>query len=222
MPSKQARRLVPSNSGGVEARGLALVSGRGYTRSMPEVAAIYHRTKEVNIYPIAGDRFLVEAFLQDEVHDVHAEVEILHPSLEILAARSEVRSGPFTQVCNLTHPNMSRLVGMRVERGFTGAARGIVGGPAGCHRVSELLVEIAQAAYQLHFVRLFHNTPPEQRSREDNPLQRHAFVLDNVPGMRNTCFSYSEANRSLVAEKAEPLQLRPQEMPVRRIEDAER
>jgi hypothetical protein len=188
---------------------------------MANVAAIYHRTKEVNIYPLGDDRFLIEAFLQDEVHDVHAEVEILHPSLEIVAARSEVRNGPFTNVCNLTHPNVERLVGMRVQPGFTGEARKIVGGPSGCHRVSELLVEIAQAAYQLHFVRLFQGTPVEDRTREDVPALRQAFVLENVPGMRNTCFAYSESNRALVAEKAEPLRLRPQQMPVRRIDSAD-
>jgi hypothetical protein len=140
--------------------------------------------------------------------------------LEIVAARSAVRNGPFTRVCNMTHPNVERLVGMRVQRGFTGEARKIVGGPRGCHRVSELLVEIAQAAYQLHFVRLFHSVPPEQRAREDDPPRRHAFVLDNVPGMRNTCFSYSESSRPLIAEHAEPLRLRAQTMPVRDIEDA--
>jgi len=189
-----------------------------YESRMPDVDAIYHRTKEVNIYPIAGDRFLIEAFLQDEVHDVHAEIEILHPSLEIVAARSEVRNGPFTNICNMTHPNVERLVGMRVARGFTGEARKIVGGPNGCHRVSELLVEIAQAAYQLHFVRLFQSASAEQRAREDVPAQRHAFVIDNIPGMRNTCFSYSESSRALVAEKAAPLRLRAQRMPVRRID----
>jgi enamine deaminase RidA (YjgF/YER057c/UK114 family) len=42
----------------------------------------------------------------------------------------------------MTHPNVERLIGMRVQRGFTGKAREIVGGPTGCHRVSELLVEI--------------------------------------------------------------------------------
>lgn len=184
---------------------------------MPKKTAIYHRTKEVNIYPIEGDRFLIEAFLQDEIHDVHAEVEILHPSLEIVAARSEVRNGPFTRVCNMTHPNISRLIGMRVERGFTGEARKIVGGPGGCHRVSELLVEIAQAAYQLHFVRLFHSVPEEQRVRKDDPPKRHAFILDNIPSMRNTCFSYCESSHGLIAEKAEPLRLRAQKMPVREV-----
>ena len=187
---------------------------------MPDVTAIYHRTKEVNIYPLGGDRFLIEAFLQDEVHDVHAEVEILHPSLEIVAARSEVRNGPFTAVCNMTHLNMERLIGMRVARGFTGEARKIVGGPGGCHRVSELLVEIAQAAYQLHFVRLFQSVPIEQRTREDNPTLRHKFVLNNVPGMRNTCFSYGDAKSDLIAQHAEPLRLREQELPVRTIDDA--
>jgi hypothetical protein len=187
---------------------------------MPEVSAIYHRNKQVSIYPLGEDRFLIEATLQDEIHDVRAEVEVLHPSLEIAAARSEVRSGPFTRVCNMTHPNVERLVGLKVERGFTGEARRIVGGPGGCHRVSELLVEIAQAAYQLHFVRLFRSMPPEQREREDVPVRRHAFVLENVPGMRDTCFSYSERNRDLIAAHAEPLRLRPQEMPARSIDRA--
>ncbi len=187
---------------------------------MPSVSAIYHRTKEVNIYPIEGDRFLVEAFLQDEIHDVHAEVEIVHPTLEIVAARSEVRNGPFTNVCNMTHPNVEKLIGMKVEPGFTGRARQVVGGRGGCHRVSELLVEIAQAAYQLHFVRLFHETPPAERQRDDVPTRRHRFVSENVPGMKNTCFSYDERNRDLVADKAEPLRLRPQRMPTRDIRPA--
>jgi hypothetical protein len=185
---------------------------------MRQVEAIYHRTKEVNIYPLGDERFLIEAFLQDEVHDVHAEVEVLHPSLEIVAARAEVRSGPFTNICNLTHRNIEGLVGMRVQRGFTVEARKIVGGPGGCHRISELVVEIAQAAYQLHFVRLFQNVPAEVREREDDPPRRHAFVMENVPGMRNTCFSYNEANRELIRE-ARPLRLRRQQMPVRSFPD---
>ncbi len=184
---------------------------------MPEITAIYHRTKEVNIYPLADDRFLIEAFLLDEVHDVRAEVEVLHPSLEIVAARSEVRNGPFTGVCSLTHPNMQKLVGMRVARGFTQEARAAVGGSSGCHRVSELVVEIAQAAYQLHFVRFFGSLPREVREAEDDPPARHAAVLQAVPGMRNTCFSYHDDRRQLIVEHATPLRRRAQEMPSREI-----
>ena len=102
-----------------------------------------------------------------------------------------------------------------------GEARRIVGGPGGCHRVSELLVEIAQAAYQLHFVRLFNSLPPEQRYRDDVPAKRHAYVLANVPGMRNTCFSYNEAHSDLIAERAAPLRLLPQTMPQRDVPDAD-
>jgi len=183
---------------------------------MQKIRAIYHRTKEVNIYPLSDDRFLIEAFLQDEVHDVHAEVEIVHPSLEIVAARSEVRNGPFTRVCNMTQPNMASLVGMRVGRGFTLEARKRVGGLGGCHRVSELVVEIAQAAYQLHFVRFFSSIPKEERERADDPVKRHAAVTEAIPGMRDTCFSYSERNRELIA-LADPLTLRDQDLPEREI-----
>ena len=184
---------------------------------MPDISAIYHRTKEVNIYPLGGDRFLIEATLLDEVHDVRVEVEILHPSLEIVAARSQVRNGPFTTVCNLTHPNMQKLVGMTVARGFTQTARAAVGGGGGCHRVSELVVEIAQAAYQLHFVRFFSSLPPEVRQAEDDPAARRRAVLESIPGMRNTCFAYHESNDGLIAERATPLHLRPQEMPRRTL-----
>lgn len=38
---------------------------------MSEVRAIDHRAKEVN--PMGGDRFLIEALLLDEVHDVRGQ-----------------------------------------------------------------------------------------------------------------------------------------------------
>lgn len=188
---------------------------------MPEVTAIYHRTKETNIYPLGGDCFLIEALLRDEIHDVHAEVEISHPSLEIVAARSEVRNGPFTEVCNMTHPNINALIGMRVERGFTQEARKRVGGIGGCHRVSELVVEIAQAAYQLHFVRFFASVPKQERERDDVPERRHRMVTDAIPGMRDTCFAYDSSHLPLVAERASPLKLRDQVMPVRVLDQGE-
>lgn len=186
---------------------------------MPELRAIYHRTKETNIYPLGGDRFLIEAVLQDEIHDVHAEVEILHPSLEIVAARSEVRNGPFTRVCNTTHRNIESLIGMKVGRGFTLEARKRVGGVTGCHRISELVVEIAQAAYQLHFVRFFSGVPREERERSDDPVARHRAVLDSIPGMRDTCFTYGTANADKITE-TDRLKLRDQKMPARDLEPA--
>lgn len=186
---------------------------------MPDVAAIYHRTKQSNIYPLGNDRFLIEALLRDEVHDVVVEVEVLHPSLEIVAARSEIRNGPFTSVCNMTHANMDKLVGLKVGRGFTVAARAAVGGSTGCHRVSELVVEIAQAAYQLHFVQFFQDQPKEMREQGDVPIMRWRAVNGMIPGMRNTCFSYNDEHEKLIEEKNPKLRLLEQVMPVRRIGD---
>lgn len=184
---------------------------------MPDVRAIYHRTKESNIYPLGGGRYLIEALLRDEVHDVVVEVEVMHPTLEIVAARSEIRNGPFTNVCNGTAPNMQGLVGMRVGRGFTMDARKVVGGILGCHRVSELVVEIAQAAYQLHFAVYFEGLPAEVRQREDVPIDRWRAINAAVPGMRNTCHTYSDVRESEIAEKADKLRLLAQDLPVRAV-----
>jgi hypothetical protein len=184
---------------------------------MPSVTAIYHRAKQTNIYPLADDRFLIEALLRDEVHDVVVEVEVMHPSLEIVAARSQIRNGPFTNVCNMTHVNMERLVGMKVGRGFTTSARAAVGGTGGCHRISELVVEIAQAAYQHHFVRYFQSVPKEIREKADVPIDRWRSVNASIPGMRNTCFTYSDEREQTIADKAEPLRLLDQQMPERTL-----
>ena len=184
---------------------------------MSQVTALYHRTKEVSIYPLGGDRFLIAAELKDELHDVRAEVEILYPSLEIVAARSEVRNGPFTTVCNMTHPNMQRLVGMKVGRGFTLQARQAVGGVGGCHRISELVVEIAQAAYQLHFVLYLQEIPREEREARDVPYERWKFVNGTIPGMRNTCFAYNDDAEDLIRERGTPMKLRDQKLPVREL-----
>ena len=186
---------------------------------MPEVTAIFHRTKTVSTYPLGDDRYLIEAILRDEVHDVHAEVEILHPSLEIVAARSEVRNGPFTNVCQRTHPNMAGLVGMKVGRGFTLEARKAVGGVGGCHRVSELVVEIAQAAYQLHFVVFFESAPKEVREAKDVPIDRWRRVNHGIPGMRNTCYTYSDEREGEIERDAEPIEFRKVTMPTRSIGD---
>jgi hypothetical protein len=186
---------------------------------MADVRAIYHRSKQSSIYPLGGDRFLIEALLNDEVHDVVVEVEVVYPSLEIVAARSEIRNGPFTNVCNMTHVNMNGLVGMKVGRGFTVAARAAVGGGAGCHRVSELVVEIAQAAYQLNFVIYFDGIPREAREQADVPIDRWRAVNQTIPGMRNTCFTYSDEREALIESKAAPIRLFDQQMPVRRIGD---
>lgn len=182
-----------------------------------EVRSLYSRTKQVDIFPMGGDRFLIAAFLQDEIHDIHAEVELLHPSLEIVAARSEVRNAPFTNICGMTRTNIERLVGMRVARGFTQQARNRVGGVGGCHRISELVVEIAQAAYQIHFVRAFAKASKEMREREDDPAARHQMIIENIPGMRDTCFSYAEKNTQLVHSQGDKLRLRAQVMPTREV-----
>lgn len=186
---------------------------------MREEKAVWHREKKSSIYPLGGDRFLIEATLRDEIHDVIVEVEVEHPSLEIVAARSEIRNGPFTNVCNMTHVNMEKLVGMRVGRGFTQAARAAVGGSCGCHRVSELVVEVAQAAYQLNFVRYFNHLPKEVREQEDVPILRWRGVHAAVPGMRNTCWSYNDEREALIEEKASPLRMLDQTMPVREFPD---
>lgn len=186
---------------------------------MPDIRAISLRTKQTTIFPLGDERFLIEALLRDEVHDVTVEVEVVHPSLEIVAARSEIRNGPFTTVCNMTQVNMKGLVGMKVGRGFTVAARAVVGGACGCHRISELVVEIAQAAYQLHFVRYFDSIPKEIREKDDVPIDRWRAVNQAIPGMRNTCFSYNDEREATIEEKGTPIRLREQDMPVRRIDD---
>ena len=168
---------------------------------------IYSCTKNVAIVPIEGDRFAIKASLQDPVHEVYAEVEIRHPSLEILDASAEIRRAPFTEVCNMTSANMKKLIGLRVGPGFNQKSRDAIAGSDGCHRLGDLMAEIATAAYQLHFIQFF-GSNPNVLGHEDVPVQRRRAALENIPGLRNTCFVYKDGNEELVREKAAPIRKR--------------
>jgi hypothetical protein len=205
---------------GLTQSGKLLRRARALCSRMSEVRALWHRQKQTSIYPLGDSRFLIEASLRDEIHDIVVEVEVLHPSLEIVASRSRVRNGPFTNVCDMTRGNMEKLVGMKIGRGFTMAARQAVGGACGCHRVSELVVEVAQAAYQLHLVRFFDGVPKKEYEKTDVPINRWRAVNLAVPGMRNTCWSYNDEREAMIEEKAEPLRYLDQTMPARRIAES--
>jgi len=166
--------------------------------------SIYECSKQVSVLPAGGDRFFIRASLRDVVHEVYASVEVLHPSLEIVDASAEIKRGPFTEVCALTTGLMKRLIGLSIAPGFRKKAREAVGGCEGCHRLLDLVSEIATAAYQLHFVRFF-AANPELTGTEDVPVERRRAALGAIPGLRNTCFVYQDGNEELVREKATPL-----------------
>ena len=165
---------------------------------------IYACTKNVAIIPVDGERFVIKASLQDPVHEVYAEVEIRHPSLEILDASAEIRRAPFTEVCNLTTGRMKKLVGLCVGPGFNQKSRDAISGSDGCHRLGDLMAEIATAAYQLHFVQFF-GSKPSSPGVEDVPIARRQAALENIPGLRNTCFVYKDGNEELVRDMASPI-----------------
>ncbi len=186
-----------------------LVGGQSGVRiPVPEVFTtmntIYRCEKTVCIVPIEGDRFRIKATLRDVVHEVTAEVELLHPSLEITDAVAEIRRGPFTEVCRITTDRMKGLIGLTIAPGFKRKAREAVGGSEGCHRLLDLVAEIATAAYQLHFVRFF-AANPELTGQEDVPVERRQAALQAIPGLHNTCFVYKDGSETLVRDKATPL-----------------
>jgi len=76
-------------------------------------------------------------------------------------------------------------------------------------------MEIAQAAYQLHFVLFFDGVPREERESRDVPYERWKLVNATIPGMRNTCFSYNEESEDVIREHGTPIKMRDQKLPSR-------
>lgn len=82
--------------------------------------------------------------------------------------------GPFT-ICRDIAPAYSRLIGLRIGKGFDKEVRALFDGPHGCTHLRELLRPLATTAYQTIF-------PARERKRRKE-------ASDVRPGILDTCYA---------------------------------
>jgi hypothetical protein len=72
----------------------------------------------------------------------------INPSREIVGVRASSEAHPYDE-CAEVEPNYQRLLGMKIDRGFSKAVKTLFASTKGCTHMTELLPPIATTAFQV-------------------------------------------------------------------------
>ena len=113
----------------------------------------------------------------EPVHDMWLRVTI-SAAMEIREVTTTMDSTPYNY-CLGAAPNMQRLVGLRIGKGFMKEMTARLGGAEGCTHLRELLQPICTVAFQT-----INRGAPKAKTDSGAPDAR----------MNNSCFSYSDGS----------------------------
>jgi hypothetical protein len=167
---------------------------------------IHTREYETRVYRSADDEMLVRGAISDrkppglyvvddpeplEVHQMHLELRVAVPSLEIRSAQVGFETHPHSE-CPRVAADYEKLVGLSIARGFTRKVRDLFGGPAGCTHVNALLQAMAPAVVQAMWSIRIAQQRDEGRAREElSPLEREDRIRANL----DTCHVWARDGR---------------------------
>lgn len=127
-----------------------------------ELELIHTRSYQTRVYLTGDDEVTVRGVVSDvkppglylegdpeelEIHQMHVELRVEVPSLEITAVQVGLLNHPH-ESCRAIEPAYDQLVGLSIARGFTKKVRELFGGPRGCTHTTALLQAMAPAVVQ--------------------------------------------------------------------------
>lgn len=113
----------------------------------------------------------------EPVHNMWLRLTVT-PEMEIRAVDTDMESTPYSY-CLGAGPNMQRIVGLRIGKGFIKECMARLGGGEGCTHLRELLQPISTVAFQT-----INRGAPKVKTEGGAP----------DPRMNNSCYSYSEGS----------------------------
>jgi len=135
----------------------------------------------------------VEVQPGEKVHGMFLRLTV-NDTLDIVAAEAATDVHPYS-TCPQAAPNFARLAGLRIGRGFLGAAASRVGGTMGCTHLRELLQQVATTAFQT----VYPTRAKLEAEAAGKPLPAgdgyDARITDFFGGSKavlNSCIAYSE------------------------------
>lgn len=139
--------------------------------------------------------FEIRGSLNDNVHSLTARFVVGFPDFVIREASGDITGMPYPGFCQGSLGALAGLVGERIGRGFRKRAAEVVGGAASCNHLHTLVTNIAACAFQMNYVAAKQNpnAAEEMKKARDDARLRREMVLGWMPGLRNSCFVFSEA-----------------------------
>ncbi|HEX04392.1 MAG TPA: DUF2889 domain-containing protein [Bacteroidetes bacterium] len=101
---------------------------------------IYERNINVAVTKISSDIIKTKSSLLDLNHNMRVDLIMRVSDRCIVDARCQMVKVPF-EVCALTAHLISKVIGLKIERGITGQIRSRLAGAKGCTHLYELTIE---------------------------------------------------------------------------------
>jgi len=155
----------------------------------------FSRTVNIEMDWLDNSSFEIRGTLNDNVHSLVARFVLSFPDFIIREASGDITSMPYPGFCQGSLGALEGLVGERIGRGFRKRAGEIVGGAASCNHLHTLVTNMAASAFQMNYVAAKQRPEAAAQMREvrDDARLRREMVLGWMPGLRNSCFVFSEA-----------------------------
>ena len=106
---------------------------------------IFHRRLDFRVLGLDPHTLRVLATLEDMMHHFVLTVDVRVPEMVIAAAALQIPRYP-NRRCLLILPAVDRLVGLKIERGFTDQVKSFLLGPRGCTNLFNLVVNACPLA----------------------------------------------------------------------------
>lgn len=155
----------------------------------------FSRSVNVEMDWLDQSSFEIRGSLNDNVHSLVARFVVSFPDFVIREATGDITSMPYPGFCQGSLGALGGLVGERIGRGFRKRAGEVVGGAASCSHLHTLVTNMAASAFQMNYVAAKQKPEAAAAMREvrDDARLRREMVLGWMPGLRNSCFVFSEA-----------------------------
>ncbi|MEK6287616.1 MAG: DUF2889 domain-containing protein [Acidobacteriota bacterium] len=155
----------------------------------------FSRAVSVEMDWLDPSSFEIRGTLNDNVHSLAARFVVGFPDFLIREATGDITAMPYPGFCQGSLAALGGLVGERIGRGFRKRAGEVVGGSSSCSHLHTLVTNMAASAFQMNYVAA--KEKPEaaaaMRDARDDARLRREMVLGWMPGLRNSCFVFSEA-----------------------------
>jgi len=106
---------------------------------------IFHRQLDFRVLGLDQHHLRVLATLEDMMHHFILTVDVRIPEMVITAASLEIPRYP-NRRCLLIRPAVDKLIGIKIERGFTDQVKAFLLGPQGCTNLFNLVVNACPLA----------------------------------------------------------------------------
>ncbi|MBI5374646.1 MAG: DUF2889 domain-containing protein [Candidatus Schekmanbacteria bacterium] len=149
---------------------------------------VYERNINASIDITAEDYLVTRASLLDLDHNIRLQMMVKISTREIITATGEMVKTPFGE-CKTALPNVDKLIGLKIERGFAKKMREAVGGAGGCTHIVELALTMASLSSNSILLEAARDPEKRQKFSEKSEEERKEEIGSFL---KNSCIVFKE------------------------------